>query len=100
MPIIGTVFFGFGIILVYTAFFTFLVEAYPLYAASALSANSFARSSFAASFPIFGVQMYEKLDYHWATTLLALLCLALAPFPYVFWVYGKQLRERSKYGSA
>lgn len=34
----------------------FLVDAYPLYAASALAANSFARSSFAAAFPLFGVQ--------------------------------------------
>lgn len=33
---------------------------YPLYAASALAANSFARSSFAAAFPLFGVQMYES----------------------------------------
>ena len=36
--------------------FTFLVDAYPLYAASALAANSFARSSFAAAFPLFGDQ--------------------------------------------
>ncbi|KAK4942199.1 hypothetical protein LTR28_008722, partial [Elasticomyces elasticus] len=33
---------------------------YPLYAASALAANSFARSSFAAAFPLFGVQLYES----------------------------------------
>lgn len=32
------------------------LDAYPLYAASALAANSFARSSFAAAFPLFGVQ--------------------------------------------
>jgi multidrug resistance protein len=100
VPIIGTAFFGFGIILSYSGIFTFLVEAYPLYAASALSANSFARSSFAASFPLFGVQMYEKLGFDWASTLLACLTLALAPFPYVFWLYGKKLRQKSKYGSA
>lgn len=100
VPIIGTAFFGFGIILVFSGIFTFLVEAYPLYAASALSANSFARSSFAAAFPLFGVQMYEKLGYHWATTLLALLTLMMAPFPYVFFAYGKRLRGKSRYGSA
>lgn len=43
-------------LLVFTGIFTFLVDAYPLYAASALAANSFARSSFAAAFPLFGVQ--------------------------------------------
>ena len=100
IPIIGTAFFGFGIILVFSGIFTFLVEAYPLYAASALSANSFARSSFAAAFPLFGVQMYETLGYHWATTLLACLTLVMAPFPYVFFRYGKRLRAKSKYGSA
>lgn len=40
----------------FSGVFTFLVDAYPLYAASALAANSFARSSFAAAFPLFGVQ--------------------------------------------
>ena len=43
-------------LLVFSGVFTFLVDAYPLYAASALAANSFARSSFAAAFPLFGVQ--------------------------------------------
>ncbi|KAI4139102.1 MAG: hypothetical protein LQ341_004357, partial [Variospora aurantia] len=41
---------------VFSGVFTFLVDAYPVYAASALAANSFARSSFAAAFPLFGVQ--------------------------------------------
>ena len=43
-------------LLVFSGVFTFLVDAYPMYAASALAANSFARSSFAAAFPLFGVQ--------------------------------------------
>jgi multidrug resistance protein len=99
VPIIGTSFFGFGIILVFSGIFTFLVEAYPVYAASALSANSFARSMFAASFPLFGVQMYNTLNFHWATTLLAFLTLVMAPFPYLFFIYGKRLRRNSKFGS-
>ena len=40
----------------FSGIFTFLVDAYPLYAASALAANSFTRSSFAAAFPLFGDQ--------------------------------------------
>ncbi|EUC48548.1 hypothetical protein COCMIDRAFT_34030 [Bipolaris oryzae ATCC 44560] len=54
-------------------------EQYPVYAASALAANSFARSYFAAAFPLFGVQMYNNLGYQWATTVLAFLALAMAP---------------------
>jgi len=74
VPIIGSAVFGTGlvlsqawakvmadkalrrILLVFSGIFTFLVDAYPVYAASALAANSFARSSFAAAFPLFGVQ--------------------------------------------
>lgn len=97
------------------------MDAYPLYAASALAANSFARSSFAgmsfyhlhslvlenqiltslvAAFPLFGVQMYEKLGYQWATTLLAFLTLAMMPFPYIFFVYGKKIRGKSRFASS
>lgn len=35
------------VLLVFSGIFTFLVDAYPIYAASSLAANSFARSSFA-----------------------------------------------------
>ncbi|KAF2745323.1 benomyl/methotrexate resistance protein [Sporormia fimetaria CBS 119925] len=52
---------------------------YPQYAASALAANSFARSYFAAAFPLFGVQMYNNLGYQWASTVLAFIALAMAP---------------------
>ncbi|KAF7593972.1 hypothetical protein BBP40_010369 [Aspergillus hancockii] len=81
VPIIGSAFFGAGTILVYSGIFTFLVDAYPIYAASALAANSFARSSFGGIFPLFGIQMYNNLGYHWASSLMAFLTLAMAPFP-------------------
>lgn len=99
VPIVGAGFFGAGTVLVFSGVFTFLVEAFPLYAASGLSANSFARSSFAAVFPLFGVQMYNKLGFHWASSLLAFLTLAMAPFPYIFFVYGRRLRQKSRFAS-
>ena len=144
-------------ILVYSGIFTFLVDAYPTYSASALAANSFMRSSFGGIFPLFGIQsksipvlyrflfscprpgpglcfacacqeascpqqtdvspshiskwymycravcgepgwtsdwrlhwrlwqangraVYNNLGYHWATSLLAFLTLAMLPFP-------------------
>ncbi|OJD13984.1 hypothetical protein AJ78_05621 [Emergomyces pasteurianus Ep9510] len=80
-PKIGTGVFGLGTILVYSGIYTFLVDAYPLYAASALAANSFLRSSFSAVFPLFGIQMYNRLGFDWASTLLAFLTVAMAPFP-------------------
>ena len=97
VPILFSAFFGSGIIMCFAGIFTFLVESYPLYAASALAANSFARSSFAAGFPLFGVQMYHTLGDQWATSVLAFIALALAPFPWVFFRYGKVIRRKSKF---
>ncbi|PQE27675.1 major facilitator superfamily transporter protein [Rutstroemia sp. NJR-2017a BBW] len=51
VPIIGSAIFGMGTLLVFTGIFTFLVDAYPLYAASSLAANSFLRSGFGDTFP-------------------------------------------------
>jgi len=56
LPIIGSGIFGMGVFFSFSGTWTFLVDAYPVYAASALAANSFARSTFGAIFPLFGVQ--------------------------------------------
>lgn len=117
-PILFSGLIGCGIIWSFAGIFTFLVESYPLHAASALAANSFARSVFAAAFPLFGDQvrrhwhcyclsqsfadtakMYENLGYQWASSLLAFLCLMMAPFPYIFFKYGKTIRKRSRYAT-
>ncbi|KAJ5142135.1 Vacuolar protein sorting-associated protein 62 [Penicillium atrosanguineum] len=99
VPIIGSAVFGAGTILVYAGIFTFLVDAYPTFAASALAANSFTRSTFGGVFPLFGIQMYNNLGYHWATSLLAFLTLAMAPFPYIFFKYGPRIRKKSRFAT-
>ncbi|PNP60175.1 hypothetical protein THARTR1_00199 [Trichoderma harzianum] len=97
VPIIGSAIFGLGNLLVFSSVFTFLVDAYPMYAASALAANAFVRCSFAAVFPLFGTQMYNTLGYQWASSLLAFLTVAMMPFPYLFFKYGKKIRSKSRF---
>ncbi|EFQ30237.1 major facilitator superfamily transporter [Colletotrichum graminicola] len=99
MPVIGSAIFGAGTLLVFTGIFTFLVDAYPLYAASALASNAFVRCMFAAAFPLFGTQMYNKLGYSWASSLLAFLTVAMLPFPFIFFKYGKRIRGRSRFAT-
>ncbi len=41
--------------------------------------------------------MYEKLGYQWATSLLAFLAVAMLPFPFIFFRYGKRMRGRSRF---
>ncbi|KOS48384.1 hypothetical protein ACN38_g609 [Penicillium nordicum] len=99
-PIIGSAVFGAGTILVYSGIFTFLVDAYPTFSASALAANSFTRSSFGGIFPLFGMQMYHNLGYNWATSLLAFLTLVMTPFPYLFFRHGSWIRSKSRFAKS
>ncbi|KAI0418628.1 major facilitator superfamily domain-containing protein [Xylaria grammica] len=96
-PIIGSALFGCGTLLVFNGVFTFLVDTYPLYAASALAANSFLRCTFAAAFPLFGKQLYQAAGYQWASSVLGFITLALMPLPYIFFRYGKRLRQKSRF---
>lgn len=97
LPIIGSGIFGCGTLLVFNGIFTFLVDTYPLYAASALAANSFLRCTFAAAFPLFGKQLYQAAGYQWASSVLAFITLGLMPLPYIFFHYGKRLRQKSRF---
>ncbi|KIM23576.1 hypothetical protein M408DRAFT_332296 [Serendipita vermifera MAFF 305830] len=97
VPIIASVPFGFGMVLAYSSTFTFLVDAYRPYAASAMASNSFMRSALAAGFPLFTTQMYASLGTVWASAICAFLLLGLAPFPFLFYKYGHRLRKGSKY---
>ncbi|KIW10725.1 hypothetical protein PV08_10024 [Exophiala spinifera] len=76
--------FGFGALSLFLSTITYLVDVYgPRGAASALSANGTLRYTLGATFPLFTVQMYEKLGVHWAGSLYAFLSLALMPIPWL-----------------
>ncbi|KAG7420710.1 Efflux pump FUB11 [Fusarium oxysporum f. sp. rapae] len=91
--------FGFGLILVFLSIMNYLVDAYTIFAASVLAANSILRSLFGAAFPLFTVQMYDNLGLHWASTVPAFLALACVPFPYLLYVYGARIRTHCKFAA-
>jgi hypothetical protein len=53
VSIIGTAPFGFGMVMVFLSIMNYLIDAYVIYAASVLAANSVLRSLFGAGFPLF-----------------------------------------------
>lgn len=55
------------------------------------------RSGLAAAFPLFATQMFKNLGVEWATTLLALLAVLLAPAPILFFRYGEAIRAKSSF---
>lgn len=65
--------------------------------ASAMAANGLLRYTMGASFPLFTVQMYEKLGVKWATLLLAFVCLLMVPIPWIFYKFGPGIRKKSPY---
>lgn len=72
---------------------TYLVDAYTIYAASAMAANTVFRSLAGAVLPLAGRPMYQKLGLGWGNSLLGFIALALAPLPVVFYLYGERIRK-------
>ncbi|GFZ43119.1 hypothetical protein JCM24511_00837 [Saitozyma sp. JCM 24511] len=97
VPIIASVPFGTGYLLIFTSILLYLIDTYTIFAASALAANTVMRAAFGAAFPLFGTYMYKNLGADWAGTLLAFLSLACVPIPFLFVKYGHRLRASSKY---
>lgn len=99
VSIIATVPFGFGMVLVFLGLFNYLIDAYTIFAASVLAANSVLRSLFGAAFPLFTTQMYDALGIHWASSIPAFLALVCVPAPFLFYKYGAAIRIKCKYAA-
>lgn len=94
VPIIGLVPFGFGMMGVFIPIQTYMIDAFPEYAASAVAALTVTRSILAGVLPLAGPQMYRTLNYGWGNTLLGFVALAMIPVPAGIYKYGKQIREK------
>ena len=98
IPIIAQAVSIIGSILVYVGANIYMMDTYgPLYGASAAGATSLSRYTLATAFPLFTLQMYQRLGVHWATSLLGFCTVAMAPIPWVFYRWGPKLRARSGY---
>lgn len=101
---------------------TYLIDAFTLYAASAMAANTILRSvrtskpldnTFGKNditdkrfssvqilggvFPLFGLQMYNALGLGWGNSLLGFVSLALSGVPVAFYYYGERLRNSKRF---
>ncbi|KAI7051116.1 MFS general substrate transporter [Hortaea werneckii] len=88
VPLLGTLFVGIGLIAAFMCINTYLVDTFTIYAASAMAANTVLRSLFGATFPLFGLSMYNTLGLGWGNSLLAFIALAMCPIPLLFYWYG------------
>lgn len=94
VPIIGTAFVGVGNILVFFSIQTYLVDAFTIYAASALASNTIIRSIVGAVLPLAGLSLYDKLGYGWGNSLLAFIAILFLPVSFVILKYGELMRTK------
>lgn len=92
VPITGTLLVGIGNISIFMSISTYLIDAYTIYAASAMAANTVLRSTLGAFLPLAGESMYEALGLGWGNSLLGFIALALVPVPWVFFKHGERIR--------
>ncbi|MCJ1352781.1 MAG: hypothetical protein MMC33_002765 [Icmadophila ericetorum] len=97
-PALAAIPFAWGNLSVFCAAALYLVDTYgPRTGASAMAANGMLRYTSGAAFPLFTVQMYNRLGISWATSLLGFLSLALLPIPWILFKYGARIRAKSKF---
>ncbi|KXX74387.1 Polyamine transporter 1 [Madurella mycetomatis] len=75
----------------------YLTDAYLLYAASAFCGLAFVRALVSGLMPLVAQQMYPALGANIAGTIVACCALVFCLAPWVFFRYGKILRERSPF---
>ncbi|KAI1592757.1 AraJ Arabinose efflux permease [Pyrenophora tritici-repentis] len=97
-PLIGTTIFGMGAMSAIFFTGTYILDAYPLHSASGMAACSVMRSLIGGLAPLFSHKMYQDLGVGWAFSLLALIALAFAPVPVVFYKFGEKWRGQERYG--
>ncbi|OJD29520.1 polyamine transporter [Diplodia corticola] len=94
-PVAASALFGAGIYVIILAILNYVVDSYQTYSASALAGVILVRNLVGAGFPLFGRQMYERLGWEWASSLLAFLSVPLCAIPFVFFYWGEAIRLRS-----
>jgi len=71
-------------LLIFVAYLNYLTDTYLMYAASALAANTVARSACGAAAPLFTSYMFDSLGIGGGGSLIGGVAVLLAPIPFIF----------------
>jgi hypothetical protein len=74
---------------------TYLIDAYNVYAASAVAASILLRSLGGALLPLAGGPMFLALGMGWGSSLLAFISISMIPVPIIFLKYGERIRQKT-----
>ncbi|KAK5168286.1 uncharacterized protein LTR77_006855 [Saxophila tyrrhenica] len=94
------VFLSSAILLIFVGYLNYLTDSYLMFAASALAANTVARSAAGAAAPLFTDYMFTALGVGGGGSLLGGVAVLLMPIPFLFYKFGRQIRIKSKFAPA
>ena len=97
LPILGTALFGIGAMFSFLPVQMYLVDAFTVFAASAIAANVVIRSLFAAVIPLGAPRLYAELGIGWGNSLFAFIALAFYPVPFLLIRYGDRIRTNPRF---
>lgn len=97
VPTLAGVFLATSIVLIFVSFLNYLTDAYLMYAASAIAANTVARSAAGAAAPLFTNQMFTKLGVGGGASLVGGVAAVLMVVPFAFYKYGATIRRKSRF---
>ncbi|KAH8591485.1 major facilitator superfamily domain-containing protein [Bisporella sp. PMI_857] len=96
-PCIALTLVGLGFFTIFQSALNYLIDTFQRYAASAVAANTFLRSVFAAVFPLFVTPMFHNTGIPWASSILGFIGVTMLPIPFLFYIYGPSIRQRGKF---
>lgn len=99
-PVMGLYLAGTGFNTIFQAALNYLVDTFQMYAASAVAANTFLRSCFAAAFPLVVTPLYHNIGVGPGSSIFGGFACLMIPVPFVFHVFGKRIRARGKWSKA
>lgn len=97
IPTIAGTFLSTSIVLIFVSYANYLTDTYLIYTASAMAANTIARSACGAAAPLFTRQMFSALGVGGGGSLIGGVAILLAPIPFIFHKYGERIREKGRF---
>lgn len=96
-PVVGLIMVGAGSTTVVVGICHYVVDAYTVYAGSAIGAVVLGENTFIGLLPLAAQSMYTTLGFPIASTVLAVISAILAATPIALLVWGQQIRARSRF---
>ena len=93
VPILGLFPFGVGMMGIFIPIQTYMIDSFPMFAASAVAALTASRSLCGALLPLAGPSMYASLGLGWGNSILGFIAIALIPAPGLIYKFGGRIRK-------